>query len=88
MSGADDRVLDIVRAVAVVEGVEPHELEFSLHTHVDTDAIQSLTTGDTENWELTFEVPDHVVTIDGSGAIRVDGDTVRQSDGIRADETA
>ncbi|QLH85077.1 hypothetical protein HZS54_21865 [Halosimplex pelagicum] len=78
--------MNIVRAVAAVEGVEPHELDFSLHEHVSTDAVRSLAAMDRGEWELAFEVPDHSVTVDGTGAIRVDGELVHRSEGIRSDE--
>ncbi|WP_436929580.1 HalOD1 output domain-containing protein [Halosimplex halobium] len=86
MTSTDDIALNIVRAIAVVEGVEPHELDFSLHDHVSTDAVRSLAAMDHDDWKLTFEVPDHTVTVDGRGAISVDGDLVNRSETVRSDE--
>jgi hypothetical protein len=85
MTGTDDLVIDVVRALAAFEGVEPHELPYSLHNHVATDAIRSLADSDDDRWELTFDVPDHVVTVNGSGEIRIDGDLVRRSDALRSE---
>ncbi|QPV62480.1 hypothetical protein I7X12_17380 [Halosimplex litoreum] len=39
-----------------------------------------------EEWELTFVVLGHSVTVDGTGAIRVDGDLIRRSEGVGPDE--
>ncbi|WP_436910254.1 HalOD1 output domain-containing protein [Halosimplex marinum] len=86
MTPTDDIALNIVRAIAAVEGVEPHELGFSLHEHVSTDAVRSLAAMDSDDWELSFEVPDHTVTVDGRGAISVDGDLVGRSEALRSDE--
>lgn len=84
MTATDDVALAVVRAVAAVEGVEPHELDFSLHDYVATDAMRSLAAMDREEWELAFEVPDHTVTVDGTGAIRVDGELVHRSEAVRS----
>ncbi|WP_424018416.1 HalOD1 output domain-containing protein [Halorientalis pallida] len=75
-------VVELVRAVAAVEGVEPHELDYSLYDYVDTEAIRSLAAFDRENWSLTFEIPDHEVTLTGTGEIRVDGEVRRQLDAV------
>lgn len=87
MSGADSLPLAVVRAIAAVDGVEPHELGYSLHDYVATDAIHSMAEMDHENWEVTFEVPDHVVTVDGTGAISVDGERVHESNAVSPDES-
>ncbi|WP_209452121.1 HalOD1 output domain-containing protein [Halosimplex halophilum] len=86
MTATDDIALNIVRAIAAVEGVNPHELDYSLHEHVSTDAVRSLAAMDHDDWELTFEVPDHTVTVDGRGAIGVDGELIGRSEAIRSDE--
>jgi hypothetical protein len=87
VTATDDIALGIVRAVAAVEGVEPHELDFSLHDYVATDAVRTLAAMDRQEWELTFEVPGHSVTVDGMGAIRVDGEMVHRSEPVRSDES-
>lgn len=86
MNRPDDLALAIVRAIAAVEGVEPHELDYSLHDYVATDAVRSMAAMDHEEWELTVEVPDHVVTIDGSGTIGVDGETIHESEAVNSGE--
>ena len=82
MSGSDGLTLAVVRAIAVADGVEPHELDYSLHDYVATDAVRSMAATDNDDWKLTFEVPDHVVTLHGAGAIAVDGETVHESDAL------
>ncbi|WP_415382362.1 HalOD1 output domain-containing protein [Halosimplex sp. TS25] len=86
MTEPDDVTLELVGAIATVEGVEPHELDYSLHDYVATDAVREMARTDTDDWELTFEVPDHTVTVDGTGEIQIDGVTVRESDAVQSDE--
>lgn len=62
----------IVETLAEAADCEPHEIEYSLHDYIDTGAVLTLVTADHTNWELTFEVPDHTVTIRGNGRIFVD----------------
>jgi len=87
MTGSDDLALELVRAIAVVEGVEPHELDFSLHDYVATDAIRSMADQEGRRWQITFEVPGHVVTVDDTGEIKIDGDAVRRSDAVQSEES-
>lgn len=86
MTAPDDLALETVRAIAAVEGVEPHELDCSLHDYVATDALGSTAAMDREEWKLTFTVPGHSVTVDGTGPVSVDGERVRRSETVRADE--
>jgi len=67
-------VLEVLDALAATEAVEPHELEFSLQEHVDTDSLERLAEMDDAEWTLTFSVPDHEVTVDSDGRILVDGE--------------
>jgi hypothetical protein len=80
-----DVLLGVVAAVAEVEGVEIHELGYALHDHVYTGAIRGLLEGGYDDWELTFRVPGHEVTVRAGGAVYVDGDLVRELD---VDESA
>jgi len=72
MSGRDI-VIDLVSALAEAEGVEPHELDYALEEYVDTDAVARLAAMGNSDWELTFHLPDHTVTLNGAGEIHVDG---------------
>lgn len=67
-----DVVVDVVEAIASAEGKAAHELEYSLYRYVDPEVVRELAAMDNEDWELTFEVPGHEVTISGDGTIRVD----------------
>jgi len=78
MTGSDEFVLAVVEAIASAEGLEPHELDYSIHEFVATNAIQSLIRSDSERWQLTFEVPGHLVAVDGTGEIRIDGEVVEE----------
>jgi len=73
MSEAERTTIEIVRAIARAEGVPVHELDYSLHEYVATDAITALVESGHESWELTFDVPGHVVTVTGDGVIKIDG---------------
>lgn len=66
----------VVWAIADVEDTDPEDLEMSLQNWVEVDAIRQLAEHDSSSWELQFEVPNHNVTVDGDGAVHVDG--VRQ----------
>lgn len=74
-----DLLYEVVSAIAHVEGRGPDELGYALHSYIDTEAVSSLAEMDHEQWQLEFEVPDHTVSIEGDGRIRVDGVVVRQA---------
>jgi len=65
---------DIVTTVADVKGVEPTELDYALQEHIDTDALQQLASDRDASWMLSFELPDHEITVTNDGLILVDGD--------------
>jgi len=64
----------IVRGIAEAEAVAPDELDVTLQRHVDTDAIQLLAAHERSSWTLSFELPNHRVTVTSDGAVLVDGD--------------
>ena len=80
MTADEDVLLTVVEAIAAVEGVEVHELEYALHDHVYTGALRGLVEGGYDGWELTFQVPGHEVTVRADGEIRVDGDLADRFD--------
>ncbi len=69
-------VSEIVEALAVSENCDPAELDYALQDHVDVDAIKSLTAHRSDSWTLSFEVPNHSVTVTGDGVVLVDGESV------------
>lgn len=73
MNANRDIVIDIVTALAEVEGREPHELEYALEDYVDTDALTRLAAMENTDWEVSFRLPDHSVKLTGDGEIHVDG---------------
>ncbi|RXK51393.1 HalOD1 output domain-containing protein [Halorientalis pallida] len=75
-------LVEVVRAVAEVDGVEPHELDYSLYDYVDTEALESLAAFDRSNWSLIFEIPDHEVTLTGTGELLIDGELQRRLDSV------
>jgi len=69
----DSVSLSIVEALADAEGVEPGDLDYTLEAHIDTDALAQLASHSSASWTLSFEVPDHEVTVEGDGRVLVDG---------------
>lgn len=62
-----------IEALADAKGIEPEKLEITLHEHIDLDAIELLATHETASWTLSFELPNHNVTVTSDGLILVDG---------------
>lgn len=67
-------VSELFEAIADVKDVESGELGDPLYEYIDPDAIQLLASNETAKWTLSFELPDHTVTITSTGLILVDGD--------------
>lgn len=72
----DDVVRGLLEALAATEGCEPVELDYALQDHIDVDALDALLAHPTGSWTLSFEVPDHSVTVTGDGVVLVDGESV------------
>lgn len=70
--------VDVINAVAEVEGTAPSDLDFELHTHVHTDALELLSGNGRGPWELSFEVPGHEVTVRADRTVAVDGQIVHR----------
>lgn len=66
--------VDVVYALASAEGVRPLDLEFTLSSYISTDALDLLMRDGGGSWEISFEVPDHDVTVRHDGVVFVDGD--------------
>lgn len=79
-------VAAIVDSLAAVEHRAPQELTYSLHNHIDTEALRALASMDQTTWNLTFQVPGHQVTVIGDGRIHVDGNLVREGEDIGRQE--
>ena len=63
----------VITAVAASEGVDPLALEETLQDVVDADALDALVAHSGSEWQLSFEFAGHEVTVDGEGAVAVDG---------------
>mgnify|MGYP000227023407 CR=1 FL=1 len=66
-------VVAVAQALAHADKQSTVDLGYTLHEHVDTDALRALAARPDTTWELTFEVPDHEVTVTSDGIISVDG---------------
>lgn len=65
--------VEIAEAVAEAKGVDPRELEVSLHEYVEMDALEQLLDHDAASWTFSFELPNHDVTVTSDGVVLVDG---------------
>jgi len=66
-------VLEIVEALADAKGVDPSEVDVPPQEHIDTDAIRFLAEHENASWTLSFELPEHNVTVTSDGLVLVDG---------------
>lgn len=66
-------VVTVVEAVADAKGVDPSELDISLDDHIEPEAITRLADHDDASWTLSFELPEHNVTVTSDGLVLVDG---------------
>jgi hypothetical protein len=64
---------EIMRSVANAEDVAMSELDCTLQENIEVDALRSLDSHETSQWRLTFELCDHVVTVQSDSRIFVDG---------------
>lgn len=62
----------IVTAIADAKGVDPSDLDLVLHEYIDVDALESLSTHENSSWTLSFELPEHKVTVTDDGVVLVD----------------
>lgn len=67
----------VVRSIADARGVEPVDLEFRLGDAIDTDALDAIANHDGDDWELTFEVEEHEVTVAPDAPVQIDGTQYR-----------
>lgn len=82
MSERPDLALELVEALATVEGVPAHELPYSLHNHVNTAVVEGLGEMSNPDWTFTVRIADHDVTLTGDGEIAIDGDVVRTVESV------
>lgn len=66
-------VPELIKAIADAKGIEPDQLDFTLHEYIDADAIELLAAHESASWTLSFELPNHNVTVTSDGIILVDG---------------
>jgi len=64
-------VVDLVEAIADAEDTEPTNLDYRLQEHIPVGAIERLTKHETASWTLSFDIPDHEVTVTSDGSIFV-----------------
>lgn len=64
---------NILNAIADAKGIEPTKMEYVLADYIDLDAIEQLAAHDSASWTLSFDIPDHTVTVTSDGLIFVDG---------------
>ena len=70
---SDSPVVDVVETISDAKGIDPDEFETPIQEYIDTEAIELLASHDTASWTLSFELPNHTVTVTGDGLVHVDG---------------
>jgi hypothetical protein len=63
--------IEIVKAVAEHEKINPLDLEFALGEHIDPDALEAVLDADVEDIEVSFQIQGVVVTVASDGTILV-----------------
>ena len=64
---------DIAVAIAEADEIDPLDMEYVLQEYVDMDALAQFATYSKTSWTLSFELPNHEVTVTSDGSILVDG---------------
>lgn len=77
MNETDSVAIDVVRAVAAVEGVDPATLRPPLADVVDPTALDRLYEADDAPPTVELEYKGHDVTVVAPGRVRVDGAPAR-----------
>ncbi len=65
-------VVDVVEAVAETKGIDTQELEYPLERYIDTEALRMLAAHQSSSWTLSFDLPEHEVTVTGDGEVWVE----------------
>lgn len=76
----DSVVIGVTEAISEVKNIEPINLDLALENHVDVDALQQLARHDSRSWAVSFETPNHLVTVSGSGWVSVDNERILRWD--------
>lgn len=74
MNRSESLSIAIVEAIADAEGVDATDLEFSLGSYVDTDALDAFVRGTDADWQVRLTVAGHTVTVGSQQPLSVDGD--------------
>ena len=68
-----DLTVELTQSLAAERGVEPTEVEETLHEHIDLEALERLSRHESGSWLLSFELPDHTVTVTSDRQITLNG---------------
>lgn len=79
----NDIVYDVISAVAEAEDVAPLELDYSLADYIDPSLLETIVSKEYD-CELTFQVPDHEVTVTATNEISLDGTPVQQASNVHS----
>lgn len=70
--------IEIRDAIADYESVTPSDIEFSITEYIDIEAVAQLKQHENSVWMLTFNVPDHEVTVTSEGDILIDDQHMKE----------
>ena len=76
MKGGDDVpvCVDVVEAIADLDQTQGHALPYTLHDHVNKEALELLVERGPDSAAMCFDVPGHEVVVQGDGTVFVDGE--------------
>lgn len=83
MTNHNGIVYDVVSALAKAEDVPPLELDYSLADYIDPSLLETIVSRE-HDCELTFQVPDHEVTVTATSEISLDGTPIHQASNVHS----
>lgn len=69
----DEIIVDVVQALATADRLDLDEVEYTLYEYINPAVLTELAAHDGGNWEFTFGIADHEVTLTSDGRLFVDG---------------
>lgn len=72
-------IIELVESLAKADGVDPNEVDYTLHEYVDSDVLTKLAATEGSDWTFTFQVSGHEVKLTSGGQLFVDGKLYREN---------
>ena len=68
-----DLTVELTQSLAATRGVKPTEVRETLHEYIDLEALEELARHEGGPWQLSFELPEHTVTVTSDNRVTVNG---------------